>query len=50
MGISSSLYAGISGLNANGNAMSVIGNNLSNTNTVGYKSARTVFADMLSSS
>ncbi|MDW7645438.1 MAG: flagellar hook protein FlgE [Desulfuromonadales bacterium] len=50
MGISSSLYAGISGLNANGNAMSVIGNNLANTNTVGFKSGRTVFADMLSSS
>jgi flagellar hook protein FlgE len=49
MGISSSLYSAISGLNTNGNAMSVIGNNLANTNTVGFKASRTVFADMLSS-
>jgi flagellar hook protein FlgE len=49
MGLSSSLYSAISGLNANSNAMSVIGNNLANTNTVGFKTSRTVFADMLSS-
>ncbi len=49
MGISSALYSGVSGLNTNGQAMSVIGNNLANTNTVGYKGARTVFADLLSS-
>jgi flagellar hook protein FlgE len=30
--------------------MSVIGNNLANTNTVGFKGSRTVFADLLSSS
>jgi flagellar hook protein FlgE len=29
--------------------MSVIGNNLANTNTVGFKGSRTVFADLLSS-
>lgn len=50
MAISSSLYSGISGLNTNGNAMSVIGNNIANTNTVGFKSARTVFSDLLSGS
>ncbi len=49
MGISSALYSGISGLNTNGNAMSVIGNNIANTNTVGFKGARTVFSDILSS-
>ena len=48
MGISASLYSGISGLNTNGNAMSVIGNNIANTNTVGFKASRTVFSDMLS--
>ena len=37
MGISSALYSGVSGLNTNGQAMSVIGNNLANTNTVGFK-------------
>jgi flagellar hook protein FlgE len=30
--------------------MTVIGNNLANTNTVGFKGSRTVFADLLSSS
>jgi flagellar hook protein FlgE len=50
MGISSALYSGVSGLNSNGQAMTVIGNNLANTNTVGFKGSRTVFADLLSSS
>ncbi len=49
MGISSSLYSGVSGLNANGNAMSVIGNNIANANTVGFKSSRAIFSDLLSS-
>ncbi len=50
MGISSALYSGVSGLNTNGQAMTVIGNNLANTNTLGFKSSRTIFADLLSSS
>jgi flagellar hook protein FlgE len=50
MGISSALYSGVSGLNTNSQAMSVIGNNLANTNTVGFKGSRSVFADLLSSS
>ena len=50
MGISSALYSGVSGLRTNGHAMSVIGNNLAHTNTVGFKGARTVFSDLLSSS
>lgn len=49
MGISSALYSGVSGLRTNGHAMSVIGNNLAHTNTVGFKGARTVFSDLLSS-
>ncbi len=48
MGISSALYSGVSGLNTNGTAMSVLGNNLANTNTIGYKGSRSVFADLLS--
>lgn len=48
MGINSALYTGVSGLNTNGNAMSVIGNNIANTNTVGFKSSRTIFSDLLS--
>ena len=49
MGITSALYSGVSGLNTNAQAMSVLGNNLANTNTIGFKGARTVFSDMLSS-
>ena len=42
----SSFYSGISGLAAYGNAMSVIGNNIANMNTVGFKSSRVAFADL----
>ncbi|MBV5306521.1 MAG: flagellar hook protein FlgE [Desulfobulbaceae bacterium] len=49
MGISSALYSGVSGLNTNSQAMSVIGNNLANTNTLGFKGSRTIFSDLLSS-
>ncbi len=48
MGIQSSLYSGVSGLNANGNALTVLGNNIANSNTIGFKSSRTVFSDLLS--
>ena len=50
MGIQSSLYSGVSGLATNGAAMSVIGNNIANSNTIGFKSSRTLFSDLLSSS
>ena len=40
MGILSSLFAGVSGLNANGTALSVIGNNIANLSTVGFKGSR----------
>jgi len=40
----------VSGLNSNSQAMTVIGNNLANTNTVGFKGARTVFSNLLSAS
>jgi flagellar hook protein FlgE len=50
MGIMSSLFAGVSGLNANGTALSVIGNNIANMSTVGFKSSKASFADLISSS
>ena len=43
----SSLYSGISGLLTNSESISVIGNNIANVNTVGYKSQSTAFQDML---
>ncbi len=49
MGIQSAMFSGVSGLNTNAQAMSVLGNNLANTNTIGFKGARTVFSDLLSS-
>ena len=45
-----SLFAGISGLNANATAMTVIGDNIANVNTTGYKSNRASFANVLSTS
>lgn len=44
----SSLYTGISGLNANMSNLSVIGNNIANVNTVGFKGSRVTFGDVLS--
>ncbi len=43
-----SLYAGISGLNANSTAMAVIGDNIANLNTTGFKNSRVDFGDVLS--
>jgi len=43
------MYSGVSGLNTTSQAMSVIGNNLANTGTTGFKGSRTLFSDVLSS-
>src|ERR687892_15434 len=43
-----SFSAGLSGLNANGQYLSVIGNNLANINTVGFKSSSVTFQDLVS--
>ena len=50
MGISSALYSAISGLQSNSQAMTVTGNNISNSNTIGFKTSSTVFSDLLSAS
>ena len=50
MGVSSSLYASISGLSTMGNAMSVLGDNVSNVNTIAFKSSRATFQDVLTQS
>lgn len=46
----SGMYAAITGMNANGTALSVVGDNIANLNTVGFKSSSISFADVLSSS
>jgi flagellar hook protein FlgE len=43
-----SFSAGLSGLNANNAYLSVIGNNLANINTVGFKTSAVQFADLVS--
>lgn len=50
MGLSTALYSGVSGLDASSTELSVIGNDLSNSNTVGYKGGVASFANILSSS
>lgn len=42
-----SLFSGISGLRGHQTRMDVIGHNISNVNTVGYKASRVTFADTL---
>ncbi len=44
----SSLWTGISGLDANGAAMGIIGNNIANVNTIGFKGSTAAFSDILS--
>lgn len=41
-----SMYAGVAGMKSNQNRMDVIGNNIANANTYGYKSSRATFRDM----
>jgi len=48
MGISSALYTALTGLNVNESAIDVIGNNVANSNTVGFKSSDVVFTTQFS--
>lgn len=48
MALTGALFSGVSGINANGNAMNIIGDNIANANTIGFKSSRAVFFDLLS--
>ncbi len=45
-----SLYSGVSGLDVHQTKMDVIANNISNVNTVGFKSSRVTFSDFFSQS
>lgn len=42
-----SMFAGVSGLRSHQTMMDVVGNNIANVNTVGYKSSRATFQDAL---
>jgi flagellar hook protein FlgE len=47
MSVTSTLAVGISGMNANANAMSGVADNIANINTVGYKRAETAFSSLV---
>lgn len=50
MSLFGSLTAGVSGLGAQSQAMSVISDNLANVNTIGYKNNRALFSQLVTSS
>ena len=50
MSIISSLYTGASGMTAHGNAIGVVGDNIANVSTIGYKRSRAAFSDVLGGS
>jgi flagellar hook protein FlgE len=47
MSLTSSLYTGVTGLITYGKSLAVVGNNLANVNTIGFKHSRAEFADLL---
>ena len=47
MSIINAMYAGVSGLNAEGEALGVTGDNISNSSTVGFKQSRALFEEVL---
>jgi flagellar hook protein FlgE len=43
-----SMYSGVSGLRGHQTMMDVVGNNIANVNTTGFKASQTIFQDLLS--
>ncbi|XPV77836.1 MAG: flagellar hook protein FlgE [Desulfovibrio sp.] len=50
MSLRSAMYSSVTGLNSHSTAISTVGNNLANSNTVGFKSQRADFQDIFYSS
>jgi len=50
MSLQSAMLTGVSGISTMGNSMNVIGDNIANVNTVGFKGSRSIFSDILSNS
>src|SRR5438046_10450366 len=48
MGLTTAMYTGLSGINANQARIDTIGNNSANVNTTAYKSSRTLFQNQYS--
>lgn len=47
MSILQAMYTGVTGISAEGEALGVAGDNISNTSTVGFKAQRAIFEDIL---
>jgi|UniRef100_A0A7C3WQ80 flagellar hook protein FlgE len=47
MSLSTAMYSGLSGLNSHGEAMGVVGDNIANLNTTGFKYSAVHFEDLL---
>lgn len=47
MSLYGSLFSGVTGINAQGKAISAISDNVSNINTVGYKTSSTIFSSLV---
>lgn len=50
MGILSSLYTGVTGMSAQGEALGIYGDNIANANTTGFKVSRPEFSDVVAKS
>lgn len=50
MGILSSMYTGVSGMAAQGEALAIYGDNIANANTAGFKTSRPEFQDVIAKS
>jgi flagellar hook protein FlgE len=50
MSILGAMYAAVSGLNANSNALGIISDNIANANTIGYKDTTTDFSTLVTQS
>lgn len=50
MSLFGAMTASVAGIGAQGQAISVISDNLANTNTIGYKASRTLFSQMVTNS
>jgi flagellar hook protein FlgE len=48
MGVLSSMFTGVSGLQAQGEALGVVADNIANANTTGFKASRAEFEDQIS--
>ena len=47
MGLSNALFSSVTGLDATSTAISVVGDNIANVNTPGFKERRAEFSDVL---